>query len=155
MAGDLPIGDLLLLPDRSQRRDPGTCPPPRPFPACGRALGGRRLGSHLCGDQAGLAAVLGIITHLHVVGLFLGGLLTHHGYLALPGVAPKDGGRKSDPASPPCLTSASTASCPRGHTLAHTATVASTSSCNHGGSCGAIEALGLGLGFYVRKGPLG
>lgn len=154
MAVDLSISDLLLLPDHSQRKDPRTCPLPRPFPTCGRALGSRRQGSHLCGGQAGLAAVLGVVTHLHVIGLFLGDLLTHHGYLALPGVAPKDGGKKSDPASPSCLTSASTASRTRAHTLAHTAAVASTSSCNHGGSCRAIEALGLGLGFYVRKGPL-
>lgn len=93
MAGDLPISDLPLLPDHSQRRDPRTCPPPKPFPTCRRALGGRQQGSHLCGDQAGLATVLGIVTHLHIVRLFLGDLLTHHGYLALPGVAPKDGGK--------------------------------------------------------------
>jgi len=47
------------------------------------------IGEHLCGDQAGLAAVLGVFAHPHVIGLSLRDLLlTHHGYLALPGVAP-------------------------------------------------------------------
>lgn len=50
----------------------------------------RPQGSLVCGDQAGLTAVLCVVTHLHVIGLVLRKLLpTHHGYLAFPGVAPK------------------------------------------------------------------
>lgn len=53
-------------------------------------LGLGQQSSHLCGDQAGLTAVLGVFAHLHVIGLVLRDLLlTHHGYLALPGVAPE------------------------------------------------------------------
>lgn len=47
-------------------------------------------GSHVCGEQAGLAAVLGVLSCLRVVGLALRDLLlAHHGYLALPGGAPE------------------------------------------------------------------
>lgn len=46
--------------------------------------------SQLCRDQAGLAAVLCVLAQLHLIGLVLGDLLlTHHGDLALPGVAPE------------------------------------------------------------------
>ena len=75
-------------PSHAQRRDFRELPfTPRPFPAHGLAWG---QSSHLCGDQAGLAAVLSVFTYLHVIGLVLRDLLlTHHGYLALPGVAPE------------------------------------------------------------------
>ena len=45
---------------------------------------------HLRGDQAGLAAVLCVLVHVHGTGLVPRGLfLTQHGYRAVPGGAPK------------------------------------------------------------------
>lgn len=45
---------------------------------------------HLRGDQAGLAAVLYVLVHVHGTGLVPRGLfLTQHGYWAVPGGAPK------------------------------------------------------------------
>lgn len=45
-------------------------------------------GLHICGEQAGLTAVLRFFTHPHTAGLIRKHLLTHHGPLALSGVAP-------------------------------------------------------------------
>lgn len=46
------------------------------------------VGEHICGEQAGLTAVLGFFTHPYAAGLIWKYLLIHRGSLALSGVAP-------------------------------------------------------------------
>lgn len=88
--------------------------------------GAEAAGSPLRGDEARLAAALGVFAHLHVIGLLVRDLLlTHHGYLALPGGAPKVSKTEKNNQKLPALLP-----CPqqeRQHTHAHTTAVASSS----------------------------
>lgn len=76
---------LLICYCLPQRRALSTAPEPPPFPTF-RVTWAE--GLHICGEQAGLAAVLGVLTHPHAAGLVGEHLLTHRGPLALSGVAP-------------------------------------------------------------------
>lgn len=76
---------LLIRHCLSQRRGLSTAPEPPPFPTLWVTWAE---GLHICGEQAGLAAVLGVLTHPHAAGLMGEHLLTHRGPLALSGVAP-------------------------------------------------------------------
>lgn len=59
-------------------------------------------GLHICGEQAGLTAVLGFFTHPYAAGLIWKYLLIHRGSLALSGVAPaaSEGGEISESIRP-------------------------------------------------------